>query len=282
MMNEAARHWTLDDIDWSALRPGATTPGLLAAVKTAALVEANSADYVVYLHNVFHADEGFKRAASHWGEEEMQHGAALGRWAELVDPSFSFAASLERFRAGYSLPLDVDTSVRGSPAGELLARCVVESGTCSYYSAMRDFTTEPVLRQICQRIAQDESHHYQLFKKHYGRYPTPPIWARFRIALGRVIETGDDELGYAWFSANYSERDGIPRYDRAHCTGTYQRIATAMYRESHVRTAVHMISNALGIRLGRRVIRALGRLAWWLLRRRHRAYEATDGAAAVS
>ncbi len=262
--------WTLEDIDWSVLRPAVVTPELLAAVKTAALVEANSADYVVYLHNVFAADESFKHAASVWGVEEAQHGAALGRWAELVDPGFDFEAALACFRAGYSLPLDVQSSVRGSPAGELLARCVVESGTCSYYSAMRDFTSEPVLRQICQRIAHDEAHHYQLFKTHYARYPAPGLWARLKIAWGRVVETGDDELGYAWFSANDAPRDEAVQYDRERCTGSYQRIVTAMYRERHIRTVVHMIANALEVRPGRRLVRLCGALGWWWLARRAR------------
>ena len=37
------KHWTLDDIDWSVLKPALVTAELLSAVKTAALVEANSA-----------------------------------------------------------------------------------------------------------------------------------------------------------------------------------------------------------------------------------------------
>ena len=130
-MTTIDQHWTLDDIDWSRLTPAAVSAELLAAVKTAALVEANSADYVEYLHNVFHDDDAFRAAATRWGLEEAQHGAALGRWAGLVDPGFDFPAALARFRETYRLPLDRDSSVRGSRAGDLLARCVVESGTCS-------------------------------------------------------------------------------------------------------------------------------------------------------
>ena len=46
-MMSKTKHWTLDDIDWSVLKPALVTAELLSAVKTAALVEANSADYVV-------------------------------------------------------------------------------------------------------------------------------------------------------------------------------------------------------------------------------------------
>ena len=44
--------WLLSDINWSKLDLTSVTPELLAAVKTAALVEANSGDYVIYLHNI--------------------------------------------------------------------------------------------------------------------------------------------------------------------------------------------------------------------------------------
>ncbi|MEQ9061840.1 MAG: ferritin-like domain-containing protein [Gammaproteobacteria bacterium] len=267
-MSETPLRWTLDDIDFSRLEPALVEPDLLAAVKTAALVEANSADYVEYLHNVFPDDDDFRAAATHWGVEEAQHGAALGRWAELVDPGFDFAASLALFRATYSLPLDVSDSVRGSRAGELLARCVVESGTCSYYSALRDHTREPVLRQICHHIAQDEAQHYQLFRRHYARYPRPRLLARLRVALGRVAETGDDELGRAWYSANHAGADAAPAYDRAACAGRYQAIVTRLYGERHVRTAVHMVALAVGASPGSRVARWAAALGWWWLRRR--------------
>lgn len=268
--------WTLDDIDWTQLDRAAVTPELLNAVKTASLVEANSADYVVYLRNVFANDEAFIRAAELWGEEEAQHGAALGRWAEMVDEQFDFAASLARFRDGYQIPLDVDQSVRGSPAGELLARCVVESGTCSFYSSMRDASSEPVLRQICQRIAHDEAHHYQLFKTHYARYPALSWPKRLRIALGRVVETGDDELGFAWFSATQPNRDRA-EYNRKQCAGAYQRIATSMYQQQHLQTLVHMIANALGFRPGHPMVRWLSRCGWWWLGRQHRGYKSRPG-----
>ena len=278
----ATTHWTLEDIDWSAFDPGAVDEELLAVVKTAALVEANSEDYVTYLHNVFPDDEAFKRAADYWGEEEAQHGLALGRWAELADKQFSFDASLKYFRSVYSLPLEVAQSVRGSRGGELLARCVVESGTCSFYSAIRDFTDEPVLRQICHRIAQDESKHYRLFFEHGRNYPQPAMWERLRIALGRVLETEDDEFGYAYYSANHLAESDLKPYDRAECAGTYQRMATSMYRAEHVRTVVHMIALALGVRPQHPLVRAIGRVGWWSLRRRNRSYKSRVASAGAA
>ena len=262
------RQWQIEDIAWSAFDSSAVDPRLLAIVKTAAVVEANSADYVRYLHNIFSDDEAFKAAAARWGDEEAQHGAALGRWAEMADPSFDFAASLARFRAGFRIPIDSEQSVRGSLAGELLARCVVESGTCSYYSALRDRAREPVLRQICHRLAQDEARHYQLFHSYLGRYAQAADlgrWARFRIAVARVTETKDDELAYAYHSANEAQRCGLA-YNRRRCAGAYQRLVMSIYGWSHVRALVGMIAVALGLEGGTRGVRVVARLGWWWLR----------------
>ena len=53
--------------------------------------------------------------------------------------------------------------MRGSRRGEMIARCVVESGTSSLYSAIRDASEEPVLKEVAGRIAADEFRHYRLF-----------------------------------------------------------------------------------------------------------------------
>ena len=105
-------------------------------IKAASLVEHNGLDYATYLCNVFHDDPTFQDTARQWAREEVQHGEALARWAELADPCWRFKDSFKRFTDGYRLPLDATQSVRGSRTGELIARCIVETGTSSYYSAL--------------------------------------------------------------------------------------------------------------------------------------------------
>jgi len=271
-------HWQLADLRWDDIDPAAVSPELLQTVKTAALVEANSADYVAYLRNVFPDDLEFRTAAEDWGVEEAQHGSALGRWAELVDPGFDFAAALARFRAGFRIPLDAQQSVRGSRTGELVARCVVESGTCSFYSALRDAAPDPVLRDLCHRIAQDEAQHFKLFKTHLERYQRrEPLsrWTRMRIALGRIFETSDDELSYAYYSANVPAHTA---YDRVRHGTAYWRRAMSFYAQRHLQGAAHMVSQAIGsARLGR-YTRQIGRLLYLATRWRLRRLEAAGAA----
>ena len=113
--------------------------------------------------------KAFCEAAAKWAKEEEQHGLALGRWAELADPDFKLDDGFARFTAMYRIPVDATESVRGSRAAELCARCVVETGTSSLYSALRDAADEPVLKAICKNIALDEFKHYRLFYVHMER-----------------------------------------------------------------------------------------------------------------
>src|SRR6185312_3936868 len=108
-----------------------------------------------------------------------------------------YASAFARYKAGYSLPLDAEASIRGSRTGELIARCMVETGTTSYYTALAEATQEPVLHQICRHIAADEFRHFKLFYDHMRRYlgrENIGLLRRLRIAAGRITESEDDEL----------------------------------------------------------------------------------------
>ena len=162
---------------------------MLLAVKAASMVESHSDDYVVYLCHVFHDDPEFQKDVERWGREELQHGSALRRWAEIADPNWDFASAFARFKKGHVLPLDATESIRGSRTSELVARCVIEVGTSSFYSALRDAVDEPVLKQICGNIAADEFRHYKLFyknSKHYRGLEKSSLLARLWVALSRL------------------------------------------------------------------------------------------------
>lgn len=261
--------WTLDDIDWQRFDASAVEQDTLAAVKTAALVEFNADDYVAYLDRVFADDAATRAEIARWGAEERQHGLALARWAGLADPGFDFDAAMQRFRSGYRIHPDAVASVRGSRAGEMIARCIVECGTSSFYSSLRDGSREPVLRQIAGLIARDEFHHYRLFHAGYERYAPQDrigLFKRLRIAVGRVSESDDDELAYAYWSANLAPT-GQP-YERLACFRAQQRSSLRNYRREHVRRAVHMVARAVGLAPTGLVARSAAAIAWRLTRHR--------------
>ena len=263
------KHWTLDDIAWETFDPGKVDPDLVKVIKAASLVEKNGRDYGRYLQEVFEDDPEFSEAAVLWAEEEVQHGDALGRWAEMADPSFDFRAAFEDFAANIKLPSGVDESVRGSRVGELVARCVVECGTSSMYTALANAAEEPVLKQICHKIAADELRHYKLFYKHEKRYleiERVGRIQRFWVALSRARETEDDELAYAYFAAN--NRGG--NYDRKAANREYSATVYGFYRFHHVERAVSMAFKAAGLKPHGRFCTWMSRIIYAVLKWRTR------------
>lgn len=270
------KHWTLDDIPWEQFDVSLVEPELLAVVKAASLVERNAGDYADYLCNVFSGDPEFQQAARNWANEEVQHGEALGRWAGLADPGFDFEAAFGKFTAGYRLPLEATSSVRGSRAGELIARCVVETGTSSYYTALGEATHEPVLKEICRYIAADELRHYKLFYTHMKRYQEREklgYLARLKVALTRLMESEDDELAFAYHAANMGGE-----YDRRRCVRAYARRAYAFYRRHHVERAVSMALKAVGAAPNGYLSRVLSAAGYWFMKGMIARYGAADSA----
>ena len=268
------KHWRIEDVAWDRFDPAKVDPEILRLVKSAAMVERNGTEYAVYLCRVFKEDPAFCQASTNWAVEEVQHGDALGKWAELADPEWRFADAFERYRTGYKLPLDAEGSVRGSKTGELIARCMVETGTSSYYTALADATNEPVLEQVCRLIATDEYRHWKLFYDHLQRYLAREhisVLSRLRIAAGRITETEDDELAYAYHCGN--DPVGMP-YEHERCMAGYMGRAMGFYRYNHVERSIGMILKAVGLPPRGRLSRVAAQVFWAILRRRQKRFAA--------
>ena len=263
-MTEHSKYWTLDDISWGSFDASKVDPEMLRIVKGAALVEHNGGIYAEYLASVFHDDAEFQAAAHRWGAEEVQHGKALARWAKLADPDFDFEQRFGDFSSKIELPTSADKSVRGSRCGELVARCMVEVGTSSYYTALREATEEPVLREICRNIALDEIRHYNLFYTHMARYREIEqlgVIRRFLVGISRISESEDDELAYAYYAAN---NIGEP-YDRKKCVRAYMSRAYGFYRPHHVERGIKLIFKAVGLKPHAKIATWVAKLACYFL-----------------
>lgn len=266
------KHWNIDDLDWASFDPTKVNHDLLPIIKAASVVERNSLDYSSYLNHVFSGDPDFQLAADHWAVEEVQHGDALGRWAMLADPTWDYLAAFERYRKKFSIDLDTTTSVRGSHTGELIARCMVETGTSSFYSALADAVEEPLLKAICKQIAADEYRHFKLFYDHMHRYLKREklgAFSRARIALGRVTESEDDELASAYYTTN--DPENLP-YDRKRCIAAYMSRAMSVYQRRHLDRAIGMIFKTIGIRPHGRLHALVCAATFFLVRYRQRMF----------
>jgi hypothetical protein len=79
------------------------------------------------------------------------------------------------------------------------------------------------------------------------------LWGRLKVVLGRVFESHDDELAYAFYAANAS--DGT--YQRRQFSKEYARCAYPLYQRTHVERGIAMALKACGLN-------ATGRLSRWL------------------
>ena len=131
----------------------------------------------------------------------------------------------------------------------MIARCVVESGTSSYYSAIRDATEEPVLKEIAGRVAADEYRHYKLFYDtlHAQAEPDISFWRKLWIALGRVRESDDDELAFAFYCANVPpEKEAIMPYNRKKYSKLAGQASMTVYHRKHIQKLVQMVIKVVG------------------------------------
>jgi rubrerythrin len=266
------KHWRIEEVDWDRFDGSKVDPDLVPAVKAAAMVERNGLDYAAYLNGVFHDDPDFRQAADNWAIEEVQHGDALGHWAQLADPEWDYPSAFERYREGFKINIGADASIRGSRTGELIARCMVEIGTSSFYTAVADATEEPVLAAICRQIAADEFRHFKLFYDHMRRYlgrENLNFLQRLRIAAGRISETEDDELAFAFHCANDPPGSA---YAHETCMAAYLSRAMAFYRFRHIERGMGMVFKAVGLPPRGRLSDLSARLAWQLLQRRQRRF----------
>jgi len=269
------KHWRIEEVAWDRFDPSRVDPRMVPLVKAAAMVERNGTDYGIYLNNVFHDDPDFQAAAKAWADEEVQHGEALGRWAMLADPSWDYQAAFARYRAGFPIAVNATQSIRGSRSAELIARCMVETGTSSYYSALADATAEPVLQQICRQIAADEFRHFKLFYDHLKRYLSRERMGTLRrlwVALGRIGESEDDELALAYHCGN---EPAELAYQHGRCIAAYMSQAASFYRFRHVERGMGMIFKAVGLPPRGRLSDISARLAWRFLKARQRRYAQT-------
>lgn len=240
--------WTVDDINWNRFDASKVNADLLALAKTASVVEYNSADYVTYLRNVFKEDEAFCKLIDVWGEEEIQHGLALAKWAQMADPTFDFQRALERFRESFQVPLESTESIRGSRSAELVARCMVEVGTTTYYSGLRDASDEPVFKEICHLIAVDEIHHFNLFFRALPKFlaldPMTKL-ERAKVAIERSAEAETEELLYAYAAANTNDvikLENVPRYRREYIGRTLP-----LYSKKNLKKGMSLAVRAIGL-----------------------------------
>ena len=175
-MSEAVRPtrgpWSLADIPWQTLQRDRANvcEEFFYMIASASFMEATTDLYTRNLIELFADDREISAwLEAHWLPEELQHGRALRRYVETAWPDFDWETAYSGFVAEFKTfcRLDELEPVRSL---EMAARCVVEMGTATYYTALSRASPEPVMAELARHIADDEVRHYKHFYRYYRRY----------------------------------------------------------------------------------------------------------------
>ncbi len=177
MLDQPARRpgsatWSVDDIRFDQIDPRliAADAQLFYMLVSASFVEITSDLYTRNLTELFAGDAEITDWLAHgWEPEELQHGMALKRYVQAAWPDFDWDGAYRNFLGDYSHYCSVD-QLAPNQTLEMLARCVVETGTASFYSMLSQVTVEPVLKQLADHIRSDEVRHYKHFYHYFLRY----------------------------------------------------------------------------------------------------------------
>jgi rubrerythrin len=189
------RHWSLEDIPWNLVRRDAVTEerAFFFLVASASLMESATDLYTENLVEYFAGDEEVTSwLAQSWLPEELQHGRALRRYVETAWPEFDWEPAYRAFVEEFTPYCDV--ALEPARSLELASRCVVETGTASYYTTLSRASPDPVLAILARRIADDEVRHYKHFYRYFRSYReterpsraavVPALWRRLRMTGG--------------------------------------------------------------------------------------------------
>jgi hypothetical protein len=214
--------WRIEDIDLNRIDRSRAVQNedLLLLLCAASFIESGSDLYTSNLVSYFNDDpEVSSWLDNHWECEEMQHGRALQAYVNHVWPEFDWKLAFDNFFAEYSKTCTVEEFEK-TRALEMVARCVVETGTATLYRAINECSDEPVLKEITENIRTDEVRHYKNFLRFFKKYNKIEGNGRFAVlgALARrlmEIRNDDSEIALRHvFAVRYPDQIGNQEYIR--------------------------------------------------------------------
>lgn len=207
--------WTVDEIPYEmvdvALMRDQTE--LFHIVASASFIEITSDLYTRNLIEFFEGDDEIADwLANYWEAEEVQHGTALKRYVQAAWPAFDWEAAYRGFFSEYSSVCKME-NLAESRTLEMVARCVVETGTSSFYRTISEAAPEPVLKQITDNISADEVRHYKHFYHFFCRYrerEQPSRLAVLRQLWRRGAEVKAEDAYIAFKNVFLTANPGAP------------------------------------------------------------------------
>ncbi len=255
--------WSMDAVPFHALERDKVQGDrlLFYVLATASFVEITSDVYTRNLVEFFRDDAEIGSWLEHsWEREELQHGAALKRYVETAWPDFDWEAAYRNFLAEFTQFCSID-QLAGTRALEMAARCVVETGTATFYRALADVTREPVLHLLASEIGADEVRHYKHFYRFFLRYRDregPSRTAVLRTLWNRIGEVDAEDAFYAFKHVFLGRNPGAEFHDKDYAAFRAALRPVARQHFPH-KMATKMLLKPLGLSapVGRVVVPAI-------------------------
>ena len=206
--------WSIEDIPYGTLLPRQQADErLFYLVASASFIEITSHLYSHNLVEYFRGDaEIVAWLEREWEPEEMQHGAALRRYVETAWPAFDWEKAYKAFLDLYT-PLCKPERLAETRTLEMAARCVVETGTASFYRTLASLSSdEPVLARLAASISADEVRHYKHFYKFFLRYRDVDRTSRTAVARAlwnRVVDVEAEDALCAYKAIFQTRHPGV-------------------------------------------------------------------------
>lgn len=118
-------------------------------------------------------------------------------------PEFNWDDAYNNFRNEYGKLCTID-EFQPSRAKEMIARMVVETGTSTFYKALKEYIldlNEPILAKIASNISKDEVYHYDMFEEGFKKYNQEEKLSRkdiIKVIYARLKEANDEDVSIAY------------------------------------------------------------------------------------
>jgi hypothetical protein len=198
--------------------------------------------------------------SKHWQPEELQHGLALRAYTEAAWPGLDWQEGYAGFFDEYSRLCTME-QLEGSRALEMAARCMVETGTATFYTALHACAREPVLKQLAGLIRRDEVRHYNHFRSFYQAYQAEERVGRLSVlrALHKRFAEAEQEDAYIGFKHAWRILHPGQPFREGHFAEFMRQVRERLRPHYPHRMAVQMVLQPLDLN------RALQRIAVPLL-----------------
>ena len=243
--------WSLADIPYTAIEKEKITGNMdwFYLLAGASFVEALSDLYtrnlVDYYQENADATEWLRRE---WEREEVQHGHALRQYVLTVWPDFDWERAYQGFVSAY-LPYCRTDLLGPTHALEMASRCVVETGTASFYTMIQAASPEPVLRLLAARIRADEVHHYKYFYRFFLLYQAREKNSRWRIGreLWKRVAEVDQEDSYLALKNAFEVKNPGQRFSPEDFTAFRRRMGQWIDRHYPFDMAMKMLLKPIAL-----------------------------------